>query len=99
MGRNPGAVASLTELAELLALPVIDVGGRFNFPNTHPLDLTGAERELLKDADVVLALDVHVLFQYLSTAAGGNTRQSVDILPEKCQVIHFTLQHLAMKSW
>ena len=40
-GRNPAAVASLIELAELVAAPVIDVGGRFNFPNIHPLDFSG----------------------------------------------------------
>ncbi len=98
MGRNPQAVASLIELAELLALPVIDSGGRFNFPNTHPLDLTGAERELIKEADVVLALDVHNLDRYLTTVE-QDTRQTGNIIPEKCRVIHFTLQHLAMKSW
>ncbi|MFC1978147.1 thiamine pyrophosphate-binding protein [Chloroflexota bacterium] len=100
MGRNPAAVASLIELAELLALPVIDAGGRFNFPNTHPLDLTGAQGELLKDADVVLALDVKHLSQYLTPGVALHTRQQRgSIIPEKCQVVHFTLQHLATKSW
>ncbi|MFC1816139.1 thiamine pyrophosphate-binding protein [Thermodesulfobacteriota bacterium] len=98
MGRNPEAVVSLIELAELLALPVVDVGGRFNFPNTHPLDLSGAERELLKEADLVLALDVHNMSQYLTTMK-RDTRELENIIPEKCQIIHFTLQHLAIKSW
>ena len=98
MGRNPETVASLVALAELLALPVIDAGGRFNFPNTHPLDLTGAQGELLKEADLVLALDVHNLSQYLNTV-DRSTRQIVNIIPEKCQVIHFTPQHLTTKSW
>lgn len=98
MGRNPGAVASLVELAELLALPVIDAAGRFNFPNTHPLDLTWAQGELLKDADVVLALDVYDLSQYLTDVKRG-TRQIGQQIPENCQVVHITLQHLAVKSW
>ena len=98
MGRNPEALASLVALAELLALPVIDGGGRFNFPNTHPLDLTGAEKELLEEADVVLALDVKHLSQYLSTVQ-LDTRQTVSIIPEKCRAIHFTPQHLTTKSW
>ena len=97
-GRNPQAVGSLVELAELLALPVIDVGGRFNFPNTHPLDLTGAETELLKEADIVLALDVQNLSRYLTTAR-WDTRQIDSIISEECRIIHFTLQHLATKSW
>lgn len=98
LGRNPGAVASLVELAELLALPVIDAGGRFNFPNTHPLDATGIESGLIKEADVVLALDVHHLYKHL-TATAKDTRKSGYIIPEKCQVIHFSLQHLGIKSW
>jgi thiamine pyrophosphate-dependent acetolactate synthase large subunit-like protein len=91
-------VDALIELAELLALPVIDVGGRFNFPNTHPLDLTGAEGELLKDADIVLALDVHNPYKYLTTTA-RDTRASSYIIPEKCFLIHFAVQHLPAKSW
>ncbi|HZT07408.1 MAG TPA: thiamine pyrophosphate-dependent enzyme [Chloroflexota bacterium] len=56
VGRNPGAVASLIELAEAATIPVVDVGGAFNFPNTHPLDATGTD--LIGLADVVLLLDV-----------------------------------------
>jgi thiamine pyrophosphate-dependent acetolactate synthase large subunit-like protein len=98
MGRNPKAVSALIELAELLALPVIDAGGRFNFPNTHPLDLTGAERDLLMEADFILALDVHNLYRYLTTAA-WDTRKIENIIPEKCCMAHFAVQHLATKSW
>ena len=98
MGRNPGAVAALVELAELLALPVIDVGGRFNFPNRHPLDLTGAEEELLKEADIVLALDVHNPYKYLTTTA-RDTRQSGYIISDTCFLIHFAVQHLPARSW
>ncbi|MDP2932496.1 MAG: thiamine pyrophosphate-binding protein, partial [Chloroflexota bacterium] len=63
LSRNPAAVGALVELAELLSLPVLDRGNMFSFPNTHPLDLTGAENELLGQADVVLALDVFDLCQ------------------------------------
>ncbi len=98
LGKNPEAVASLVELAELLALPVIDAGGRFNFPNTHPLDLTGAEGELLPEADVVLALDVHHPFQHIATV-DNVSRQTRYVIPENCRVVHISLQHLPEKSW
>jgi len=97
-GRNPEAVAGLVELAELMALPVIDAGGRFNFPNTHPLDLTGAEDELLRNADVVLALDVHNPYKYLTSTA-RDTRLSRYRIGEKCLFIHIAVQHLPSKSW
>src|SRR6185436_4966896 len=32
VGRNPGAVQSLVELADAAAMPVIDIGAYFNFP-------------------------------------------------------------------
>ncbi|MFC2071847.1 thiamine pyrophosphate-binding protein, partial [Chloroflexota bacterium] len=96
MGISSGAVASLIALAELLALPVI--AGSESFPNTHPLDLTGADGELLKEADVVLALDVNDLTRNLTTVA-WDTRQITSIIPEGCQIVHFTPQHLATKSW
>src|SRR5205823_991042 len=53
-GRNPESVAALVALAEALGAPVIDRGGRFNIPNIHPLDASGAASAALRDADVVL---------------------------------------------
>jgi thiamine pyrophosphate-dependent acetolactate synthase large subunit-like protein len=67
LGRHPTAVESLRGLAELLAMPVIDRGGRFNFPNTHGLDATDAASDVLANADVVLALDVLDLFGALGS--------------------------------
>jgi len=98
LGRNPEAVSYLIELAELLALPVIDGGHRFNFPNTHPLDLTGAEEELLQQADVVLALDVPNIFRYLATV-DNVSRESRYRVASNTQVIHITLHDLALRSW
>lgn len=63
VGRNAAAVQSLVELAEVGSIPVIDAGGAFNFPNTHPLDATGTD--LLSHADVVVMLDVDHLDQLL----------------------------------
>lgn len=98
LGRNPQAVWSLVELAELLALPVIDCGARYNFPNTHLLDLTGAEEELLPEADLILALDMRDLFQAL-TKTDQTTRLARYLVPEKAKIIHITLQDMAVKSW
>src|SRR4051812_27403951 len=55
--RDPEGVKLLVELAEALQAPVVDLGGRMNFPNNHPLHQTG-KRALMKDADVVLLLEV-----------------------------------------
>ena len=55
--RNQDGVKLMVELAEALQAPVVDLGGRMNFPNTHPLYQTG-KRALMKEADVVLLLEV-----------------------------------------
>ncbi len=100
VGRNAAAVDTLVQLAQLLAAPVIDLygHGRFNFPSTHPMDLTGAEKDLLASADVVLALDVQDLYGAL-TRSDRLTRLSESILPESAKVIHITLSDLAIRSW
>ncbi len=55
-GKHPESVANLVELADLGGIAVVDAGGSLNFPNTHPLDAT--ETELLKEADLLVMLDV-----------------------------------------
>jgi thiamine pyrophosphate-dependent acetolactate synthase large subunit-like protein len=56
--RNQEGVKALVKLAESLQAPVIDLGGRMNFPNTHHLCLTDLKRPLVRDADVILMLEV-----------------------------------------
>ena len=98
MGRHPDAVRSLIELAELLAIPVLDQGARFNIPNTHPLDCTGAEAELLASADVVLALDVVDLFRSL-THLERRTRTLQPLVSDSAKIMHISLADFAIRSW
>jgi acetolactate synthase-1/2/3 large subunit len=56
--RNQEGVKLLVELAEALQAPVVDLGGRLNFPMTHPLCQSEARRSLMREADVVLLLEV-----------------------------------------
>lgn len=96
LGREPGAVDSLIELAELLSLPVIDCGNMFSFPNTHPLDLTGAEKELLSEADLVLSLNVFDLSQALS----GNSREpGAYPICKDTKIVDISLRHFATRAW
>jgi acetolactate synthase I/II/III large subunit len=98
LGRHPEAVPYLVQLAELLAIPVIDRGGRFNFPNTHPLNLTDAASTLLAQADVVLALDVLDLFGALGQVDKA-TRLFQPAISPHTTTIHITLGDLFVRSW
>ena len=96
-GRKPEAMASLVELAELLAVPVIDKGNRMNFPNNHPLDVTDGARELLEKADVILGLDVVDLYGSL-TRVNRTTRVS-EYVTGAAKIIHVTMADMLVRSW
>ena len=97
-GRHPEASAHLVALAELLAAPVIDLNGRLNFPNRHPLNLTGGDA--LATADVVLGVDVGDLYRPLNEL----DRESVDRtkrsrIPEGCRIVDVGLMELRTAKW
>ncbi len=56
--RSQEGVKLMVELAEALGAAVIDNGQRMNFPNTHDLDCSFLRQTLLRDADVILLLEV-----------------------------------------
>ena len=58
MARDQAGVDALVKLAELLGAAVVDMGGRMNFPNQHPLCHSERRRALVREADVVLLLEV-----------------------------------------
>jgi thiamine pyrophosphate-dependent acetolactate synthase large subunit-like protein len=58
VARSQEGIQRLVELAETLNAPVVDLLGRMNFPTTHYLNRTGDARALVRDADVVLFLEV-----------------------------------------
>ena len=57
--RTQEGIKRLVELAEALNVPVVDLGGRMNFPSRHYLCHSDARRALVREADVVLMLEVY----------------------------------------
>ncbi len=98
VGRNNDAVLSLVQLAELLSIPVIDLGARLNFPNTHSLNLTGRNQQLIADADVILGLDVTDLYGAL-VKSEPTTHSTVPATKPGCKVINVTLADISMRGW
>src|SRR5919112_1992835 len=55
-GRDPRSFGTLVELAETVGVGVVETHWRLNFPNRHPLNVTGST--VLEAADCVLFVDV-----------------------------------------
>jgi acetolactate synthase-1/2/3 large subunit len=93
-GRTPETVRQLVELAELLAMPVVNLGTRYSFPTPHPLDFAGATRELANEADVVLALDVVDLAGTLRPYTDATARAAPTRDGRLQRVIHVSLDEM-----
>ncbi len=98
VGRTHEAVPALVRLAETLALPVIDLGSRHNFPNTHPLDLTESEDDLLPQADLVLALDVFDI-QKAIAKTDRTARLARSQLRSDARVAHISFNDFMVRGW
>ncbi|MGH3664846.1 MAG: thiamine pyrophosphate-binding protein, partial [Egibacteraceae bacterium] len=95
-GRHPEAFPQLVELAELLGTGVIDTNIRLNFPNRHPLNVTGTEA--ITDADLVCFLDVKDMgkpTQQLDRVA----RTVRSLIAEDARVVDLGFNDLEISSW
>ena len=113
LGRTPGGAEAVQALAELLGLPVITLGDAFSLPNRHPLNVTGGNAQVLKDADLLLAVDVKQLEAAITRparvegaatsaaqpggAGHGRTYESL-ILPQ-AKIIQVGLESYSTKAW
>ena len=86
-GRSEAAFTALGQLAELLSIPVLDRGGRFNFPTRHPLNLSGLEKELLPRADLIFGVDAPEIGGIIARASA------------KAKTVHVSLHELLVRSW
>src|SRR5207253_10899574 len=83
-GRSQAGFDGLVQLAELLALPVVEWRERVNFPADHPLHLGFDPAPLLESADVVLILDQDVpYFPKLAKPAVDAALIQIDVDPIK----------------
>jgi acetolactate synthase-1/2/3 large subunit len=58
VGRDPGAVAQLVRLAEVLAIPVFEQAStHLNFPQTHPLFAGGDPAPLFGEVDAIVVVE------------------------------------------
>src|SRR5687768_4346563 len=96
--RTPAGLARLIELAETLQAPVVDQGGRMNFPSRHPLNQTANARQLVAGADVVLGLELTDFWGTVNTVRDGLTRTSRPIARPGTTLVSITALDLATKG-
>ena len=97
VARSQEGIARLVELAEALNAPVVDLLGRMNFPTTHYLNRTTDARALVREADVVLFLEVGDPWGQLNTISDPHHEYRKLSKPD-AKLIHVTLSEHLMKA-
>ncbi|MPZ61462.1 MAG: thiamine pyrophosphate-binding protein [Propionibacteriales bacterium] len=95
-GRDPEAFHQLVELAELLGAGVVDTNIRLNFPNRHPLNVTGSDA--ITDADLVFFVDVKDMGKP-TQELDRLTRTIRSLIPDTAKVVDLGFNDLEISSW
>jgi len=95
-GKSSQAVDALLAFATRFSIPVIDRGGRFNFPTNHPLNLTGVEPDYYRKIDYILCLDVQDLWGALGALTSTGYHSYVN---HETPIIHVSLSNYLVSKW
>jgi acetolactate synthase-1/2/3 large subunit len=95
-GRNPQSFHDLVALADLLGCGVDDTHWRLNFPNRHPLAVSGARA--VEDADCVLFLDVKDMGKS-TQKLDSVTRSITSRLADGAVVLDLGFNDVGISSW
>lgn len=96
--RSQAGVDHLVELAELLQAPVIDKYGRMNFPSRHPLNQTANTGALIRQADVILGLELTTFYGAVNSFTDQLHRTTHRMTKPNAKLISITATDLYMKS-
>ncbi|MBV8847940.1 MAG: thiamine pyrophosphate-binding protein [Bryobacterales bacterium] len=96
--RTSAGMKLLLELAETLQAPVIDQGGRMNFPSRHPLNHSERSRAAISDADVILGLELTDFWGTVNSFKDQLHRTSQPITKSGTKLISITAMDLFLKS-
>ncbi|HKA34185.1 MAG TPA: thiamine pyrophosphate-dependent enzyme [Candidatus Binatia bacterium] len=100
VGRREAGFNALVDLAELLAIPVLDQFGRFNFPVKHPLNLTGMANKVLGETDLLLVLDVPDLEGGITQRAQeAGRRRPIPLMSSSAKIVNVGLDDLLVRAW
>jgi acetolactate synthase-1/2/3 large subunit len=95
--RSQEGVNLMVELAESLGAPVVDNGWRTNFPSTHDLSLSFMRQTLVRDADVILLLEVNDVWGNLNSFSDPYKTYRPIHKPD-AKIITVSMQDVYLKS-
>jgi len=98
VARTPAGMTRLIELAETLQAPVIDQGGRMNFPSRHPLNHSNGGRQLIANADVILGLELTDFWGTVDAFRDSLVRASRSIVKPGTKLISINANDLYTKG-
>jgi thiamine pyrophosphate-dependent acetolactate synthase large subunit-like protein len=96
--RSADGMARLVELAETLGAPVIDQGGRMNFPTPHPLSQNDRGGALIRGADVILAMELTDVWGTINEYIDNAERTTSSRIKPGTKVISLGTGDLYVKS-
>jgi acetolactate synthase I/II/III large subunit len=96
--RTAAGMTLLVELAEALQAPVVDMGGRMNFPTRHPLNQTWRAREEISNADAILGLELADFWGAIHSYRDQMERTSRPITKPGAKLISISSTGLFFKS-
>ena len=98
MGRTPAGMARLTELAEALQCPVVDLAGRSNFPTRHPLCHTGRRAAVISQADVILGIELNDYYGAVHAFSDRIVRRTRPVTKANARLVSIGVRDLYTKS-
>ncbi len=98
VARTPAGMQRLVEFAETLNAPVIDIGGRMNFPNQHHLCQSAARGGLIDNADVLIGMEVGDFYSTITTSSDNVQHSERRRLKPDARLITLGMADLYIRS-
>ena len=98
LARTPAGMQHLVDLAEALQAPVIDKLGRMNFPTGHYLNQSGLARRYLREADVILGLELTDFWGSVARVRDLPQREEMPLTSPDVKLISVGTGDLYLKS-
>jgi thiamine pyrophosphate-dependent acetolactate synthase large subunit-like protein len=98
VGRTAAGMKNLVDLAEALQAPVISRPGRMNFPSRHPLNQTDRANALIREADVILGLEMADFSGNVNSFRDQMRRTSEPLTKDGAKLISINSDDLFTKS-